>query len=47
MEAGEITRPMIELYQDGEKRLCEYDLVKIFEDKEEAKAYAKRNTLHL
>nr|MDO8079193.1 hypothetical protein [Candidatus Freyarchaeota archaeon] len=46
-EPGEIARPMIEIYKNGKKRLCEYDLAKTFEDEKEAKDYAKKNALNL
>lgn len=46
-EPGEITRPMIEIYKNKKKCLCEYDIEKTFEDENEAKDYAKRNALNL
>ncbi|MEM3563600.1 MAG: hypothetical protein QXS27_04995 [Candidatus Jordarchaeaceae archaeon] len=46
-EPGEIARPVIDIYVDGEKKFCEYDLIKTFENEEEAKRYAKRNMLNL
>jgi hypothetical protein len=41
----EIARQMIEIYKNKKKRLCEYDIVKTFEDENEAKEYAKRNNI--
>ncbi|MEM2145061.1 MAG: hypothetical protein QW279_06855 [Candidatus Jordarchaeaceae archaeon] len=46
-EAGEVTRPIIEINKNGKKCLCEYDIVKTFENENEAKEYAKRNSLNL
>ncbi|MBS7249952.1 MAG: hypothetical protein KIH08_05085 [Candidatus Freyarchaeota archaeon] len=47
LEPGEIARPVLDIYFDGEKKFCEYDLIKTFENEEAAKEYAKRNMLNL
>lgn len=46
-DAGKVVRPMIEIYKNGKKGLCEYEIVKTFGDEKEAKEYAKRNSLNL
>jgi hypothetical protein len=46
-EPGEITRPVIDIYVNGKKKFCEYDLIKTFENEKEAKEYAERNMLNL
>ena len=42
---GYMARPMIELERDGERSLLEYDVLRIFENKDEALKYARKNNL--
>ena len=42
---GYMTRPMIEVARDGERILLEYDVLRIFENRDEALEYAKKNNL--
>jgi len=43
----EIARPMMEIEIDGEKVLCEYDLMKIFKHESEAEEYATENGIEM
>ncbi len=45
--AEEISRPMMTIEINGEEVLCEYDLKKIFKDKDEAREYALNNSLKM
>ena len=46
-ESGNVTRPMDEFIIDGKTGLYEYDVLKIFKDENEAKEYARKNTITL
>jgi hypothetical protein len=39
-DQGKVQRPVIEVETDGEVAWCEFDVVKVFESKEEALTYA-------
>lgn len=41
----ESARPVIEVERDGKKIMCEYNIVKIFDDLDEAKKFAKKNNI--
>jgi hypothetical protein len=38
---------MSDFILDGKKRLCEFDVLKIFNDEMEAKEYAKKNDIKI
>ena len=45
--AEEMARPMMTIEINGEKVLCEFDLLKIFKDESEAREYATENELDM
>ena len=47
LESGNIARPMSDFVVDGKKVLCEFDVLKIFNDEVEAKEYAKKNNINI
>jgi hypothetical protein len=47
LKAGNIARPMTEIVVNGEKILCEYDVMKIFTDEREANDFAKKNNINI
>ena len=47
LEAGNIARPMSDFVVDGKKVLCEFDVLKIFNDEAEAKEYEEKNNVNM
>ena len=47
LEPGNIARPMSDFIIDGRKRLCEFDVLKIFSYEMEAKEYARKNDIKM
>ena len=47
LESGNIARPMYDFVIDGKRRLCEFDVLKIFNDEMEAKEYATNNDINV
>jgi hypothetical protein len=47
LESGNIARPMSDFIIDGRKRLCEFDVLKIFNDEMEAMEYADKNNIKI
>jgi len=47
LDTGEITRPMTEIIVDNESILCEYDVLKRFNDVTEAEKYAEANNVEI
>lgn len=43
----EMARPMMTIEINGEKILCEFDLVRIFKDENEAREYAMENGIDI
>jgi hypothetical protein len=43
----EMARPMMTIEIDGEEVLCEFDLIRIFKDENEANAYAAEKGLEM
>ncbi len=43
--AGLVQRPVIELTLQGKKLFCEYDVVKVFDEEKEARAFAETHCL--
>jgi hypothetical protein len=46
-EPGSSARPVIEIIKNGTKMHCEFDVIKVFNDKIEAKDYAKKNSIKI
>lgn len=44
-EEGKIARPVIEVHRDGITQWCEFDVLKVFRDEQEAKAYAEKHAI--
>lgn len=42
---GNVARPVAEFTIDGEKQMCEFDIIKVFDSDKEAKEYAKANSI--
>ena len=47
LEASYISRPMTQVNVDDKKIFAEYDVLKIFENVEEAKEYATKNDIEI
>ena len=46
-EPGNMTRPMTEVEIEGEKMMCEFDIIKYFDSEKEARDYAEKNDVTL
>ncbi|MFX1518599.1 MAG: hypothetical protein ACFFCD_01555 [Promethearchaeota archaeon] len=47
LESSDIARPMSDFVVDGKKMLCEFDVLKVFEDESEAEGYAKKHNINI
>ncbi|MDD1777918.1 MAG: hypothetical protein LUQ65_07085 [Candidatus Helarchaeota archaeon] len=46
-EPSMVTRPVMEIIENGKKSYCEFDVIKVFKDAIEAKDYAKKNSIKI
>jgi len=46
-EPGMVTRPVMEIIENGKKSHCEFDVIKVFKDNIEVKDYAKKNSIKI